>query len=124
MSNRDTHFARFAMMLMDEILNVKGMYTNPNWRIDCQEVIARRAYDLVKHTIEQTEHINLDRLGPDEHVERIPDMTELPKEQEPSTSIVWNAANLPCGTTVKIIRGDTVVSTSNKIEIKDESENV
>lgn len=85
---RDTQFARFALMLMNEILNVKGMYTNPNWRLDCQDVIARRAYDLnqhsVGHTLEYLHECDIKTSGGmgKRIVPSIPDMTELPKEQD------------------------------------------
>ena len=90
---RDTHFRGFANLLFDD---VEGMfmdlacakfvvgYEAEQAQIvnDIQLFLARRAYDLVLHTLLHVEHINLDQLGYEEHVTRIPDMTELPKEQQ------------------------------------------
>jgi uncharacterized protein YbaA (DUF1428 family) len=84
---RDTQFQGFAKALWTELdeRNFTSEACNPAmsmYRDEAITLIARRAYDLVKHTIENTEHYNLDVLSPDEHVERIPDMIELPKVQE------------------------------------------
>lgn len=76
MSERDTHFLGFAKLLADE-LKVTGGYPIS----EVKQLIARRAYDLVAHTIENTEHIDLDRLSTEEHVPRIPDLTAWPREQ-------------------------------------------
>lgn len=71
---RDTQFAGFAELLSNEL---RG------WELskpDVKQIIARRAYDLVRHTIECTSHIDLDRLTSDEHTLRIPDLTTWPEE--------------------------------------------
>lgn len=74
MSDRDTHFLGFAKLLFREI--------KEEWNEDLSfdatlhKIIARRAYDLVKHTIESTSHYDLDVLLSDEHVAIIPDLTE------------------------------------------------
>ncbi len=80
---RDTHFAGFADRLFWE-LHATGdvSFDNPHyyWSKQWKQVIARAAYDLVAHTILNTEHISLDRLSTPEHVERIPDLPEWGKE--------------------------------------------
>lgn len=82
---RETHFARFADRLMDELLSLCDYElvetASDRWRKEAEPIIARRAYDLVAHTIENTAHIDLDRLSTEEHVLRIPDLAELPKEE-------------------------------------------
>lgn len=72
-TDRDTHFAGFARSAIDEI---NGAYSEDEEII----ILARRAYDLVGHTIESTEHIDLDRLSTQEHILRIPDMPVLPEK--------------------------------------------
>ena len=88
---RDTQFHGFAKALWDELVRANGYgYIDVNkWDDDgidptnYIQVIARRAYDLVKHTLEHAEAIAFDRLSIGEHAEQyIPDLTELPKEQE------------------------------------------
>jgi hypothetical protein len=86
-----THFAGFAKSLFEEYQayclyfvvthqeTPKEEY-NRECRKGLEAIIARHAYKLVKHTIENTEHIDLDRLSSDEHVLRIPDMTEWAEE--------------------------------------------
>jgi hypothetical protein len=94
MSERDTHFRGFAHLLMQEIDEQIGAVTE--WgiehEIDSQEkiglelysrwrtVIARRAYDLVFHTIMNIDPYHLDALSTEEIPARIPDMTEWPVE--------------------------------------------
>lgn len=81
--SRDTQFAGFAKTLWDELEQAirqdfrgcipegktrRAIYI-PLW----QKLIARRAYDLACHIVENVSAYN---------VSSIPDMTELPKEQE------------------------------------------
>ena len=82
-NTRDTQFQGFAKLVWEEIANKFGEW----WETDAaftsdqsRDIIARRAYDLVKHTIENTAHIDLDRELPEDHALLIPDMTELTKE--------------------------------------------
>jgi len=80
-NTRDTQFQGFAKLLLDEMDNVDGIYIDTyleHWREAWQDIIARRAYDLVKHA--QADPKDLDVLGFEEAIGRIPDMTELPKE--------------------------------------------
>lgn len=90
-SARDTQFKGFANLLMQEIDEQVGAVTQ--WGVEhdiddqakigqelasrWQTVIARRAYDLVQHTLN---HAPMTEYYAD--VEDIPDLTELPKEQE------------------------------------------
>jgi hypothetical protein len=78
-AERDTHFAgsaRLVIKSLPEFPNLLG-YTIREWREEATTILAQYAYDLVQHTIENTAHIDLDMLLSDEHVERIPDMTEV-----------------------------------------------
>ena len=80
-SNRDTQFQGFAKLLLEELqaIEVEGLKNNWN-NIDIyrrqREAIARREYDFAVHVVENVSAYS---------VSSIPDMTELPKEQdEPS----------------------------------------
>ncbi len=86
--DRDTHFQGFAKQQFED---VEGMFMKwvvaTRWEReesahDIQLYLARRAYDLALHTLLHVEHINLDSLSYEEHVTRIPDMTELPEERQ------------------------------------------
>lgn len=81
MSNRDKQFQGFAKALWDELEQAmrqdpgfipegstrRAMYI-PLW----QQIIARRAYDLVEHAVSET-------IGTSD-VTHVPDMTEWPTE--------------------------------------------
>ena len=86
---RDTQFAGFAHALLCEMLTANqqsDMLGYLDFNADDTEdvaryttTIARRAYDLVTHVL----HITDDPskvMRPQQIVERIPDMTEFPKE--------------------------------------------
>lgn len=88
MSNtpRDTQFAGFAEKLSQEIHDMACSFTIfPGAyvlkRMEC-EIIARRAYDLVMHTLWNVASIDMETLFIDEMAAKVPDLTELPKEQE------------------------------------------
>ncbi len=74
---RDTHFVGFAKLLADE-LKVTGGYPIS----EVKQLIARRAYDLVAHTLLNVSHYSMDALSSEEQIQEIPDMTELPKVEE------------------------------------------
>jgi hypothetical protein len=88
---RDTQFQGFAKLLVGELFNddVLGdygfiggreRYADLDYDLNiCELLIARRAYDLVNHAI--GEFIPRSEDSSEEYVKRIPDMTELPKEQ-------------------------------------------
>lgn len=86
MSARDTQFAGFAKRLLEELKPYQAMLLLALQSADQRErewaenmiqtITAQRAYDLVVHTLSNTEHINLDRLTEEEHAARIPDMVE------------------------------------------------
>lgn len=85
--SRDTQFMNYAMLVHNEILAIENEGLKNNWNnIDIyrrqQEIMARRAYDLVLHAVENVDMVDLARLFRQEIAERIPDMTELPKDQE------------------------------------------
>lgn len=83
---RETKFAGFARLLMNELLGDAG-YIDIHKFWDSEEVavyeqiIAQRAYDLVTHTIDST-FVNLstgdDRAGA---LEAVPDLTEWPAQE-------------------------------------------
>lgn len=78
---RDTQFKKFADLLFDELFVDGDTWVdtiNSYWKEEWKETIARRAYDLVVHTLSNTSHIDLDRLSEEEHAARIPDMVEWP----------------------------------------------
>jgi hypothetical protein len=82
MSDRETQFQGFAKLLTDELikyLTSRAGLTLDEIEQEWHEVIARRAYDLVCHA--QADPKDLDVLGLEEAIQRIPDMTELPKER-------------------------------------------
>jgi len=73
--SRETQFQGFAKALMSELLTYFGDFE------DMEKIIAHRAYDLVEHTCESISNSQV-ALYPDEMIRSIPDLTELPKEQE------------------------------------------
>jgi len=88
--NRDTQFQGFAKALVDELTKPEivaiGMRIS-SFRGEWERIIARRAYDLACHTIRsQAQGMDLlclhDSEWMKERVELVPDMTELPKEQD------------------------------------------
>lgn len=103
MSDRDTQFQGFAKALVDELMSLELVYAgvtidSPSsmsryYREEWEKIIARRAYDLVLHTVECVDMVDLARLFRQEIAERIPDMTELPKEQDDSASIYESLCN-------------------------------
>jgi len=90
MSNtlRDTQFAGFAKLLWEELLELRGRgyidvandMMDEEWNAEYRQIIARRAYDLVGHALENIDPNDLDRLSPDERVLKMPDLTEWPEE--------------------------------------------
>ena len=90
-NERNTHFAGFAKALWQELLAVdEGHIDISDYnRIDeemmeqYRAIIARRAYDLVQHTILNIGPADLDMLTTEECVQRVPDLTELPSEPQP-----------------------------------------
>lgn len=77
MSDRDTQFQGFAKLLMSELLTHFGDFE------DMERIIARRAYDLVEHTIEHMRpYIYGEQVAGQECVSDVPDLTEWAKEQE------------------------------------------
>jgi len=81
-SERDTHFAHFAYMLLDDLFDIWHHSYVDFARFDepeclaVQQLFARRAYDLMIHTLY---HSRYDREVPSVS---IPDMTAWPEESE------------------------------------------
>jgi hypothetical protein len=81
MTNRDTHFKQFAQALMADLSGIDAQ----NWRqfvLEGEPILARRAFDLVHHTMLSTSCHDLDVLSTQECVLRIPDMAVLPEEEQ------------------------------------------
>lgn len=79
-NKRDVQFRGFAKALMSDLETVSTTaYASIDKGKEAYErTVARWAYDLVEHTLE---HAPLTEY--EGRVEDIPDMPELPKEQEP-----------------------------------------
>ena len=78
-----TQFAGFAKALWQELLAVKGGYIEigrDDIALEYTDILARRAYDVAKHTVLSIGSAELDRLTTDECVLRIPDLTRLTQE--------------------------------------------
>lgn len=83
--SRDKQFQNFAKLLVGELFNddvlgdygfIGGRQQHADLNYDltvCEEIIARRAYDLACHVVENVSAYN---------VSSIPDMTELPKDAQ------------------------------------------
>ena len=94
---RGTQFVRFAELVYDEILDMMRLFETYPGPEDLREkelekqilgIIARRAFDFeahtVGHTLEYLHECGIEMSGgmKTRIVPSIPDMTELPKEQE------------------------------------------
>lgn len=81
---RDIQFAHFATLLLDELLSHRdGMIeTSDWWQEQARATIARRAYDLVQHTLERVEPSTLAYQPLSDVIARVPDMHAWPDEAE------------------------------------------
>ena len=86
--SRDEQFQGFAKALLEEMVESGDVYIdayNEHWRASWEEILARRAYDLAESA---AQHALLSLRSEDsgfatqEIIETIPDMPELPKEQD------------------------------------------
>ncbi len=87
MSERDTHFAGFADLLYAEMDTIAQNLYNPNFitpgmQREIATIIARRAYDLVRHAIDSVaggiytqSYVG---MGEDADIADVPDMTQWP----------------------------------------------
>lgn len=81
MSNRDTQFQGFAKLLWEEIECLDNICIERVEDVEkIYQHIARRAYDLVKCVLKDIRYD--DERYIDDHVSKLSDLTELPKEQE------------------------------------------
>lgn len=83
---RDTQFAGFAKMLWEEV--ARNVSRHRDFLLDAkalrqeeEQIIARRAYDLVEYALSTVSPLDLDRLVIAEQVERTADLTAWPKER-------------------------------------------
>lgn len=93
-NERDTHFQGFARLLWDDIEKEirdtfgfipEGETMRAEFLPIIQKIIAQHAYDLVYHAFMNAptgtlEHANL-RVGMDEEMQYIPDLTAWPKSE-------------------------------------------
>lgn len=91
---RETQFAGFAKLLYEDFLRQAESDTlqetlvpdyADKWRMKTEQIIARRAYDLVEHVIQSRLQgiellMRLDREWVAEQVQSIPDLTEWPED--------------------------------------------
>lgn len=96
LDKRDTQFQGFAKLLYDELYdqfyNLRCQEEDMDYmgrnkeaeqtRKEIKITIARRAYDLAYHAAFYIDERDCDVFGFEGAMQRIPDMTELPKEQE------------------------------------------
>jgi len=95
MSDRDTHFAEFGMLLWREIEQAKkdaaherDPFVVVGFERHMHTLLARRAYDLACHCTHELDRLRAfdhgyrDEVGssPEQMIQGIPDMTTLPKE--------------------------------------------
>lgn len=85
---RDKQFQNFAKLLMDELFyNNERTYTdqsNGYWCGESREIISRRAYDLAFHAVDNSRANDMEDWETERIMPYVPDMTELPKEQDAS----------------------------------------
>lgn len=91
MSNRDTQFQGFAKALLkeivDDMLDEYGFMERDHYQSGelntTEELITRRAYDLVEHAIEHMRpYIYDEKVAGQESVADVPDMPELPDDDK------------------------------------------
>jgi len=89
--SRDTQFARFAKALWNELSEAGylSLVHQPDFAVyfedDALKMIAQRAYDLVEHACEAVEDKETEytaRITLECMIDSVPDMPELPKEQQ------------------------------------------
>lgn len=84
-TERDTHFAGFAQVLLQEMFEGRSYIDFSKFDEDvCEQyqlLFARRAYDLVHHAMWNIASIDLERLSMDECTHKIPDLSALPEVQ-------------------------------------------
>lgn len=88
MNNRDTQFTGFAHALAEEIL-LEMEYSvgraSQDISANLEVLLARRAYDFAFHAIENSRSNDMEDWETDAIMPYVPDMPELPKDQE------WNS---------------------------------
>lgn len=80
---RDTQFQGFAKALFEELeeQDLYNLYDDQGAIAEkCKQLLTHRAYDFAKHIYDNTTESGFPSAF--EAIEGIPDMTELPKEQE------------------------------------------
>lgn len=83
--SRDDQFAGFAARLLQELLDQGAYVAISEWAtggdsLKSEQLIARRVYDLVSHTLHNTGPMMLDCYSHEEQIAAIPDMRQWPEE--------------------------------------------
>ena len=112
---RDTQFTGFAQALFDKMDAHDWLWPAVNEEQDIRLLLARRAYDLAYHVLQVVATPN-DAIRPEQIVERIPDMPELPKE--PDTSICPDCGTRLDNPSHDIIHDAWQVGRNNALEAK------
>jgi hypothetical protein len=79
-NERDTHFMRFAELLLEDLFNTGFDTDGYRSGDDSCKLVAQRAYDLVMHTL----YHSIDSFDPNydyELLEGIPDITTWPESE-------------------------------------------
>lgn len=95
--SRDTHFSGFAKKLIDE-LDIETPHTEERQR--WEHIIAQRAYDLVCSAVPLVNPAAFramqdGSMTPQDFVQRVPDMAELPKESAPLSKLDYIHREIP-----------------------------
>jgi len=89
MSNnaRDTQFQGFAKALFEELHNSEAVEwfepRDDHWREEWQEIIARRAYDLAFHAIDNSRSNDMEDWQTSQIIPYVPDMQYFPDVEMP-----------------------------------------
>jgi len=99
MSNRDTQFAGFAKLLLEDLLEVEEHFKhackcphNEEYQAERRKVIAQCAYDLVNHTLWHTTPAAGSTIKKyrgmtiEQIAQAVPDLTEWPKQVKSETT--------------------------------------
>lgn len=80
---RDTQFAKFAALLLEEILGQHdGMLdVSDRWKEQAQLFIAQRAYDFAEHVL-GTAEVDPCGVPTSDLVKKVPDLIEWPEDED------------------------------------------
>lgn len=89
----------FAQLVVDELRQKAHITVHPNSAYSYVEpliemIIRQRAYDLVKYTLLHVDHVDLDSHSIEEHIEKIPDLTEMSNHPDTTPQLAMSQARL------------------------------